>query len=189
MANQSVTNTSHTSSRSWVILSMAILVLGPLVALAQLQYGNRISEMSALRREISAHELTLSHAGTVRDVTMMHPEDILLLDSTIPQGKRHDTLLVGLVQVARQQGAEVQSLSLNESNVMNDLTVPGRFRPVMQEVEFTLSGVTYEKLSRLLQDVANARRPMVVDKWQYDAKAGTVTMTARTVVIEPYATY
>lgn len=189
MANQPVTNTVHTSSRSWVVLSIAILILGPLVALLQLQYGNQISEMSSLQRDVTAHELTLAHAGTVRDVTTMHPEDVLLLDSTIPQGKRHDTLLAGLVQVARQQGTEVQSLSLKESSSMNDLVVPGRFRPIVQEVEFTLSGVTYEKLSGLLQDVANARRPMVVDKWQYDAKAGTITMTARTVVIEPYATY
>lgn len=189
MQNQTTPNPQRSSNTSWLVLSVVIVILGPLVAMIQLQYGDTIGIPAGLQREITELELNLAHAGAVRDVTAMHPEDILLLDATVPEGKRHDTLLAGVVQVARQHGTEVQSLSLKDSTAMTELSYPSRFRPVVQVVEFVVSGVTYEKLSGLLQDIAQARRPMIVDSWQYDAKAGTLTIQARTVVIETYATY
>lgn len=168
------------------IIIICLLVLGPLVAVVQIQWGERAGLKAAAERSIVDSQMTIQQAEAVRDISAMYPEDVLLLDQTVPEGERADLLLNIMQDVAANNGGRVSSVQLMPDNADPLNLQLSLYRASFQSVQTIFSNVTYAQVKNILNDLSMARRPVQITSWSFDSAAKQLHINARVVFIEKY---
>lgn len=171
------------------IIAITIVIIGPLVAALQIQFGSRAGLKSAAERNLSNASLHLKQAEFVRDVSQSHQEDVLLIESAVPLGESHETLLATLADVASAHGGRVANFNLHASHSSITELQLSRYKSNMENFEVVFNGIDYEKVSPVLVALTNSRRPIKIDKWDFDSRSGNLTVVGRIMFIEEYVVY
>jgi hypothetical protein len=175
------------TKNSLKIIVISLIIIGPLLAALQIQFGKRAGIKSNAERQINEASLQLQQFKTISDLSLERPSDMLLVDFVVPLGARQDTLLATMADIARQYGARVTGFNLNtDESQITELQL-SLYRSNMESFKTEFVGVSYENLAWLLDDLQNSSRPIKVESWEYDSREAKLKVSGRVMFIESYA--
>lgn len=171
------------------IIALSFVVIGPLVAVLQIQFGERAGLGAAAERQLNEVNWQISQAKSVQQVAEQHNADLLLLDSAVPVGTSHDSLITTLNTVASKHNARLKNFTLQpDEQPVGELQL-ARYRANIDNFEAEFSGVNYERVKALLDSLKNSRRPIEVKSWVFNSQESILEINGRVMYIEDYVAY